>query len=142
MLQENHYSVKFASDYLTFEFISDGPRGKIIKVVKYTEINIKGFYNLGFGDKDPETGFISNIIVTNNADSQKVLSTVAITLNFFLEMHPGATVIATGSTEARTRFYRIGISNNIEVIEEQYAVFGLTVSGWENSEKISNTPLS
>ena len=127
----DYYKVNFSSDFLTFEFVSEGPKGKIVKVVKYSEINIKGFYNLGFGDKDPVTGFISDLTVTNNADSKKVLATVAATLSTFLEMHPGATVIATGSTEARTRLYRIGITNNLPDIENMYFIFGLTEKGWE-----------
>lgn len=131
----NHYKVNFAADYLTFEFISEGPRGSISKVVKYSEINIKGFYNLGFGDKDPDTGFISDIAVTNNAGSYKVLATVAVTLNVFFTIYPDATVIATGSTEARTRLYRIGITNNLESIQAHYQIFGLTENGWESFKK-------
>jgi hypothetical protein len=130
-----HYHIKTSPDYLTFEFVSEGPRGKINKVVRYTEINIKGYFNLGFGDKDPETGFISDIAVTNNADSQTVLATVGLTLNLFLQINPDAVVIATGSTEARTRLYRIGIANNIETIKNQYTVFGLTENGWEPFRK-------
>jgi hypothetical protein len=128
---EDYYKVSFSSDYLTFEFVSEGPKGKVIKVVKYSEINIKGYYNLGFGDKDSETGFISDLTVTNNADSQKVLATVAATVNAFFSVYPEAVVIATGSTEARTRLYRIGITNNLGIIEPLYQVFGLTEKGWE-----------
>ncbi|MBD0289050.1 MAG: hypothetical protein ICV79_27060, partial [Flavisolibacter sp.] len=62
------------------------------------EINVKGFYNLGFGDKDPLTGFVSNLSVTNNEVSKKVLATVAATLYAFTDSHPGAIIIATGST--------------------------------------------
>lgn len=79
MLDER-YEVRTAADVKTFEFDSVGPRETVRKVVRYSEINIKGFYNLGFGDKDPLTGFISDLSVTNNDDSQKVLATVAATL--------------------------------------------------------------
>jgi hypothetical protein len=130
-----YYNVKYSPDFLTFEFVSEGPKGKITKVVKYAEINVKGYYNLGFGDKDPDTGYISDLTVTNNADSQKVLATVAATLNVFLDFYPDATVIATGSTESRTRLYRIGITNNLESIEPLYQIFGLTEKGWESFKK-------
>ncbi len=40
-----------APDFLTFEFVSMGPRGGITKVIRYTEINVKGFYNLGLATK-------------------------------------------------------------------------------------------
>ena len=38
---------------MVFEFISEGPNGKVTKIIQYSETNLKGFYNLGFGDKEP-----------------------------------------------------------------------------------------
>ena len=130
MLNER-YEIETALDFQTYEFTSQGDKGHITKVVRYTEINTKGYYNLGFGDKDPSTGILSDQAVTNNGDSRKVLSTVAATLFVFTNEHPEAIVIATGSTEARTRLYRIGIANNLSKIEKDFVVFGLTEKGWE-----------
>lgn len=132
----DRYNVKAAADLTSFEFESIGPKGAVQKVVRYTEINLKGFYNLGFGDKDPLTGFLSDLSVTNNNDSQKVLATVAATLYAFTDFYIGATVIATGSTEARTRLYRMGISNNLTKIEADFIILGLTESqNWEKFQK-------
>ena len=127
----NYYKVETSPDFQTFEFVSKGRKGNVTKVVRYSEINVKGFYNLGFGDKDPITGFLSDLSVTNNGDSQKVLATVAATLYAFTDKHPNATVIATGSTQARTRLYRMGITNNLNAIEKDFVVFGLTETNWE-----------
>lgn len=66
---EDRYEVKTAPDVESFEFDSVGPKGTVRKVVRYTEINLRNFYNLGFGDKDELTGFISDLAVTNNNDS-------------------------------------------------------------------------
>ena len=104
-------------------------------MVRYTEINIKGFYNLGFGDKDLITGYISDLTVTNNNDSQKVLATVASTLYAFTTYYPDATIIATGSTEVRTRLYRMGITNNLTDIEKDFIILGLTETTWEPFRK-------
>lgn len=41
------------------------------------------------------------------------------------------TIIATGSTEARTRLYRLGIANNLEAIERDFIVLGLIAGGWQ-----------
>jgi hypothetical protein len=131
----NHYKVDISPDFKIFEFESIGPKGNIIKVVRYTEINVKGFYNLGFGDKDPLTGFINDLTVTNNGDSNKVLATVAATLYAFIDQNPEAVVIATGSTEARTRLYRMGITNNLESIERDFFVFGLANDEWKPFSK-------
>lgn len=133
---DDRYDVKTAPDFTSFEFNSTGPKGTVSKVVRYTEINLRSFYNLGFGDKDELTGFISDLTVTNNNDSQKVLATVAATLYAFTEAYPNATVIATGSTEARTRLYGMGIANNLETIKLDFEVLGLAVAGeWEPFRK-------
>ncbi len=128
---DNRYDVRTSPGIEAFEFDSVGPRGTVRKVVHYSEINIKNFYNLGFGDKDLLTGFISDLSVTNNNDSKKVLATVAATLYAFTDSHPRATIIAAGSTEARTRLYRIGISNNLIAIEKDFIILGLTATDWE-----------
>ena len=127
----DHYNIEISKDFKTYEFISVGLKGSITKVIRYSEINVKGFYNLGFGDKDPITGFISDLTVSNNGDSQKVLATVAATLYTFTNENPDAVVIATGSTEARTRLYRMGITNNLEEIEKDFIIMGLTETHWE-----------
>lgn len=130
MLYER-YDVNASADLTSFEFESKGPKGTIQKVVRYTEINVKGYYNLGFGDKDPYTGLIADLTVTNNNDSKKVLATVAATLYVFTDNYPDATIFATGSTAARTRLYRIGISNNLAQIEKDFLIFGLGNDGWK-----------
>lgn len=135
---ENYYKVDASPDFKTFEFESIGYKGRIKKVVLYSEINVKGFYNLGFGDKDPVTGFVSDLMVTNNGDSQKVLATVAATLFVFTSYYPEATVIATGSSQARTRLYRMGITNKLKEIEKDFTIFGLADTNWEPFRKDRN----
>ena len=132
---ENRYQLRSATEELSFEFDSVGPKGTIIKVVMYREANVKNVYNLGFGDKDPDTGYISDLAVTNNSDSQKVLATVARTLYLFTERYPNAIIIATGSTAARTRLYRMGITNNLEAAEQDFDILGLTGPDWEPFRK-------
>ena len=132
---DNRYHIDSSPDFLDFEFISVGSKGSVIKVVRYREINVKGIYNLGFGDKEPVSGYINDLNVTNNSDSQKVLATVARTLYLFTEQYPDVIVIATGSTAARTRLYRMGITNNLAAIEQDFFVLGLTDSDWEPFRK-------
>jgi hypothetical protein len=132
---DNFYKVDTSQDFQTFEFESVGVKGSITKVVRFSEINVKGYYNLGFGDKDPITNFISDLSVSNNGDSQKVLATVATTLYVFTDQYPEVTVIITGSTDARTRLYRMGITNNLEEIEKDFEIMGLTETKWEKFQK-------
>ncbi|MCW3110004.1 MAG: hypothetical protein JWQ09_4510 [Segetibacter sp.] len=129
------YPIIIGETAMVYEFISEGIRGRINKLVIYSETHLHNFYNLGFGDKDEETGNIDDEVVTNNGDSEKVLATVASTLYIFTEKFPEAMIFATGSTKARTRLYRIGISNNIEEIEIDFEVFGLVGENWQRFQK-------
>lgn len=129
------YPVNIGETSMVFEFVSDGINGKIPKLGIYSETHLHNFYNLGFGDKDETTGEIDDEVVTNNGDSEKVLATVASTLYTFTDKFPEAMVFATGSTKARTRLYRIGISNNVEEIQEDFEVFGLADEDWQPFQK-------
>src|ERR1700749_3413644 len=110
----DRYELKAEKSLSVFEFVSDGPRGKIAKLVQYGETNLKGFYNLAFGDKDLATGEIDDSVVSNNNDSDKVLATVVATVYAFTDKHPDAWVYATGSTKSRTRLYRMGLTKYLE----------------------------
>jgi hypothetical protein len=104
--------------------VSEGPNGRVNKLVKYTESSVTGIYNLGFGDKIGNTDDFDDQVITNNQDSLRVLATVAATVYTFTDKYPDAIVFATGSNSARTRLYRMGISNNLEEIEEDFEVLG------------------
>lgn len=129
-MQLSRYTYKISENFLDYEFSSIGPNGKINKVVRFTEIGIN-VYNIGFGDLDEKSGQISDITVTNNRDSRKVLATVAATLHDFMLQHPRALIIAQGSTSSRTRLYRMGITNHWAEIRLEFEVFGLKDNTWE-----------
>lgn len=132
----NKYPVVVGETSMVFEFISEGINGSVSKLVIYSETHLHNFYNLGFGDKDVVTGDINDDVITNNGDSEKVLATVASTIYTFTDKFPEAMVFATGSTKARTRLYRIGITNNIEEIKEDFEVFGLVSENhWQPFQK-------
>jgi hypothetical protein len=59
------YQLESDRKLLLFEFTSVGPKGRIKKLVQYSETNLKDYFNLGFGDKDEETGEINDTIITN-----------------------------------------------------------------------------
>ena len=125
------YEYVAGSQMLHYEFTSEGPKGSIKKIVEYAETSIENVFNLGFGDYDEALGGINDKSVTNNGDSQKVLATVASTVYAFTSKYPGAWIYATGSTEARTRLYRMGLTNNLTEIAEDFFVYGLKDEQWE-----------
>jgi hypothetical protein len=62
------YELKAEKSLMVFEFVSEGPKGEISKLVQFGETNLKDFYNLAFGDKDPTSGEINDSVVSNNSD--------------------------------------------------------------------------
>jgi hypothetical protein len=118
-----------------FEFTSEGPRGQILKLIKFSETALKGYYNLAFGDKDIEVGDIDDRVVSNNGDSEQVLATVVSAVYMFTEVHRDVWVYATGSTKARTRLYRMGITKYIDEVEKDFYVFGQLEGEWEEFKK-------
>ena len=119
------YEYSTENELNIFEFYSIGKNGKISKIVQYTEMSLKGYFNLGFGDLNLETREIDDEIITNNGDGQKVLATVVSTMYAFTGKNPDVYIYATGSSEARTRLYRMGITNNLEELKKDFYVFGL-----------------
>jgi len=127
------YLYRSEEKLLVFEFVSEGPKGNIKKMVIYTETSTENVYNLAFGDFDDDTNKINDLSITNNGDSLKVLSTVASTVYAFIDKHPNAYILPTGSTSVRTRLYRMGMTNNLAEINVDFEVYGLNENGnWED----------
>lgn len=124
------YPYRTNHSFLDYEFVSEGPKGNVKKIVRFTNIG-NNIYNLAFGDLDEQSGEISDIAITNNADSRKVLATVASTVYDFTGNYPGALIIAKGSTVSRTRLYRMGITNHRKQISADFEVYGLSGNNWE-----------
>lgn len=122
----NRYDA-FTTDFQAYEFYSEGPKGRIKKAVFYQKIQDDPIvYNLGFGDVNPDTGSVSDIIKTDNKDRDKVLVTVADTINTFCDHYGDHYIYVTGSTPARTRLYQMSISRLWEEISIIFVVYGVT----------------
>ncbi len=132
---DDRYEVHFELEAKKFRFFSEGPKGKIEKMVYYTKTRRENIYNLGFGDYKESIDDFDDLVITNNGDSQKVLATVAGSLFTFTDRYPDAAGIAAGSTLARTRLYRMGITNNLLLIEKDFHVFGFNGKEFVKFEK-------
>lgn len=129
------YEIEAEDSLQVFEFVSVGNKGNIAKLIKFSETTLKGFYNLAFGDKNVVTGVIDDKVISNNGDSEKVLATIVSAVYAFTDKEKEAWVYATGSTPARTRLYRIGISKYLEEVRNDFEVYGLLNGEWEYFEK-------
>jgi hypothetical protein len=130
MFSEDKYLYNTNSSFLDFEFESIGPKGIIKKVARFSEIG-KNIYNFGFGDLDEATGEISDTVVSNNGDGDKVLITIASIIYDFTGIYTGAAVFIQGTTPARTRRYQMGINKFWTQISPVFEVLGLKNEKWE-----------
>jgi len=134
-----HYNYLISYDFTDYKFYSEGPKGKITKVVRYTKIEENpDLYNLAFGDEQQDFWEINDSIITNNNDRDLVLSTVANTVIDFTNYYGECNIVAKGSTTSRTRLYQIGISGLLEEISIYFYVYGLKDDIWHDFQKNVN----
>lgn len=129
------YGLEANSALTTFEFVSVGRKGEVVKVVQFQPTEIPDLYNLAFGDINSDTGGFDDRVVTDNGDSEKVLATVVTAVYAFVEHHPESWVYATASTPARTRLYQMGINKYFDLAESDFEIMGEHQDKWERYER-------
>lgn len=136
----DRYTLSVTKNRLSYSFESDGPNGKIPKLITFVPRNVSGrtFFHLSFGDWNEETENLDDKTISNNRDRNKILATVATAVLEFTEHFPDMPIFAQGSTKSRTRLYQIGISANLEAIEQQLKVYGWIDDQWERFKKNEN----
>jgi hypothetical protein len=128
----DRYPLQTSATFLNYEFFSEGPKGRIKKVVRYDLRNVHGrsYFNLGFGDWNDKTKKIDDASVSDNGDRTKILRTVAETAREVTAAFPDIPVFAVGSSPARTRLYQMGISSNLTEIETFLTIWGFSNEEW------------
>lgn len=126
------YEFKKTKNGLRYSFYSEGPRGRIGKVIEFQWIQGLGSstFNLAFGDFDQGTNLLDDKSVSNNYDRLKVLHTVAAAIIDFLEDHHQSIILIKANTLSRARLYQMMISSIWSAIERQYEVYGRHESDW------------
>jgi hypothetical protein len=61
-----HYELKADNTMMVFELTSEGPNGKIQKIVQYDKTNTDNLFNLAFGDVDTQSGKLNDLSVLDN----------------------------------------------------------------------------
>jgi len=120
----DRYELKAGRNLTTFEFLSEGTKSQIIKLVQFQQINLSNLYNLAFGDLNQLTGQFDDKLVTDNGNSEKVLATVIASIYAFAGQYTDAWIYAAGSTATRTRLYRMGINKYYEIVEGDFDIMG------------------
>jgi len=118
------YNLKTETKFTRFEFISEGPNGAIRKLIEFQTTTNPLLFNLAFGDYNPITEEIDDLAVSDNKDTDKILGTVVSALYTFFHEYPNAYVYASGSTKARTRLYRMGITKYFDQMKKDFYLYG------------------
>ena len=125
------YPVEADNERHAYEFFSEGPMGRIRKVIQYEKLG-ENFFNLAFGDWNEELQQADDSSRSNNGDRDKVLATVAFTVLDFTDQFPNARIVAEGSTPARTRLYQMGMADNLLEIIDDFEIYGLLGVIWSS----------
>ena len=105
-------------------FISNGPKGKITKIVQFQPLQRENLFNLGFGDLTT-SGAVDDKAESNNEDIVKVLATIIHILQNFLAGNPHAKVFFIGSTAQRTEVYRLILARHFKELSKTYWITAL-----------------
>jgi hypothetical protein len=108
-------------------FQSQGKQGKILKVVVFTHIG-GDLWNLGFGDA--YDGKIDDLVVSNNQDITKVISTVAQIAYAFFTDFPKRSIEIKPIDERRRSLYNDVFRRHFIHIEPSFHVIG-SINGIE-----------
>ena len=124
-MNPNYYDYHINKNFLEYLFCSEGPKGSIKKLVRFTQVNEAGitYYNLGFGNWNESTGTIDDVSVSNNQDTERILFTIATIILDFTDHYPDAIIYIKGSTEARTRLYQIKINRHWPAINDSFELY-------------------
>lgn len=126
-----YYSLRSTRSRLWYTFYSEGPRGRILKVIRFVMVQTSpAVFNVTLGDVNSETGEVDTLVVSDNGDRDKILRTTAASIILFCRRYPQVYVLVSGNSPVRNRLYRMIISNRIdEVLQycEIYGVIGLHV---------------
>lgn len=134
MQYEKYNHIESSNDKLEFQFESEGPKGKIKKVVQFTQTQNEEIYNLAFGNLRRD-GTIDDETTNDNKDRNKILATVAATVYEFTSQYPGKTVFFCGTTPHRTRLYRIALSVNLTGLRKDFHIYGI-LRGIDSFERV------
>jgi hypothetical protein len=128
----SRYEVTVREGGYVYEFVSEGRRGSVAKVIQYLGSLVPNECCLVLADTDSITGGLDDSGITNNGDTKKILATVLWSLDDFTKRNPNALIYIIGNTASRTRLYKINISNNLIEISKLFTVQGLKNGEWED----------
>ena len=110
-MESPSYPLSVGENRLTYTFCSEGPQGRIEKVVRYTRLQVEHniVFNLSMGDVDEKTKQAREDVVTGNADKDKIFETVAKSVSLICARYPDAYIQFIGNSSSKNRMYKMAI---------------------------------
>ena len=124
MRYEKYENITASSDKLEYQFTSEGPKGKIVKVIQFTQTQNIEIYNLAFGNLRND-GSVDDETTNDNKDRNKILATIAAAVYEFSSQYPDKLIFFCGTTPERTRLYRMALSVNFEELKNDFRIYGI-----------------
>ena len=138
----DHYGdIKISADFKTFSFVSRGPKGELVKLVRLVKLqNLSDTYNLALGTVRGNN--VDYTETTDNGDRNRILATIFHIALTFSRVYPDQKIFIMGRNQATTRLYR-GVINHlyVEIVREfliQGGVYSENKEGYNFEEFISN----
>jgi hypothetical protein len=122
MKYELYSGVVVTEDFSVFEFVSLGHNGNIPKRVAFEPTHWPNVYNLAFGDITDDDK-IDDLKISDNGDRNKILATILRIVKTYTEKYPDRWIYFIGSTEHRTRLYRMAVSLNLEELSTIFEIY-------------------
>ena len=123
MNYEVYTDIREVRDLSTFEFISTGKYGDILKRIRFEQTALPYVYNLSFGNVN-EFDAIDDQNVSDNGDRNKILATIAKVVDQYTRKYPERHIYFRGSTKGRTRLYRMAVGLNLEELSGIFDIYG------------------
>jgi len=115
----------------TYNFVSVGKRGEILKGVYFEEIGIN-LYNLVLLDYDYESKMWSDESISDNGDIITIMATIVQIIKVFLNQNKESVVFFKGNSVSRQKLYNRIVQNYFEELSEYFAIWG----SFENEREI------
>ncbi|HEY8897703.1 MAG TPA: hypothetical protein VIM79_22915 [Niastella sp.] len=122
MNYEAYTDIREGRDLRTFTFVSIGKKGAIPKCIFFEPTPIPYVYNFAFGNL-LDNGGIDDASVSDNGDRNKILATLAKIIYQYTHKYPERKIYFRGSTEERTRLYRMAVGLNLEELSNDFEIY-------------------
>lgn len=129
-MNQPFYPFTILNEAHRFDFVSVG-KEIIQKTVVFDQIDQTLLYNLMLADIT-DTGEEDVLVVSNNGDMKKVLTTVFQCIDVFLKLNPDAIVVFYGSTPERTDVYQWAITRELANTSARFNIQGYNGTDFEN----------